>query len=151
MKFSAPYLSLHLLHLSVRNTLQNHVHLRELLLRDHHRCPENVNARYCWSAARSAWNEDVMFRRFAYLFQSSTSEKGRMYESAMMTGTQPACSTSLRAAWPRRAPRNTTQNDDSCDRENAESQYTPGTPILLITAHTVEQTMSRASWVKKTP
>lgn len=49
----------------------------------------------------------------AYLFQSSTSEKGRMYESAMMTGTQPACSTSLRAAWPSRAPRSTTQNDDS--------------------------------------
>lgn len=31
-----------------------------------------------------------------------------------MTGTQPACSTSLRAAWPRRAPRSTTQNEDSC-------------------------------------
>lgn len=68
----------------------------------------------------------------AYLFQSRTSEKGRMYESARMTGTQPACSTSLSVACPSRAPRSTTQNDDSWGTQITTRYYNI---IAISTVH----------------
>lgn len=56
-----------------------------------------------------------------------------MYESAMMTGTHPACSTSLRVAWPSRAPRNTTQNDDSYGNDNSKERLRVKTRASVTT------------------
>lgn len=149
------HLSLHLLHLPVRDTLQDGVHLWELLLWNEHGCPvqyTHTKTEKCQSVSMANTATGIKLDQksqyelrkcnaeirvgvrswaasLAYLFQSRTSEKD---ESARMTGTQPACSTSLSVACPSRAPRSTTQNDDSWGTQITTRYYNI---IAISTVH----------------
>jgi len=58
---------------------------------------------------QNEWVDNVTMTMI-YLFQSRTSENGRMNELTTMTGMLPAWRQSLSTIWPRRLPRTTRQN-----------------------------------------
>jgi len=72
-------------------------------------------------------NVHILRKRYItiiYLFQSRTSENGKMKESATMTGMLPAWRQSLSVIWPRRLPRTTRQNVACCQHDTIASEVT---------------------------